>query len=288
MKTIFTIVLSVSVFCTNAQVGIGTTIPNSTLDVRGSLSLKYRSFASGTTALSTDNTLAFTGTSAATLTLPDATTCTGRSYSIKNLSTTIPTPILTIATASSQTIDGNASWLLETSKEIITVISDGTNWIIISTMGELASQPYGSVSSSVNQFVSSTTTLKLITYETNEVLNLITHSTTVNPSRIAIQVSGTYLITFSAELSGGSADVDIWLRQNGTDVPRSNSRSHLAGTDYRILTVTFIVGAVANDYFELVQSSTNTSVGLTAVVAGINPTRPAITSIIATINKISD
>ncbi|MBK8495517.1 MAG: hypothetical protein IPL50_11170 [Chitinophagaceae bacterium] len=39
-----------------AQIGIGTTTPNSTLDIR-SLSLNYRAFTSGTTATSTDNTL---------------------------------------------------------------------------------------------------------------------------------------------------------------------------------------------------------------------------------------
>lgn len=117
-----------------AQIGIGTTSPTSTLDVRGSLSLNYRSFTASTTAASTDNTLLFTGTSAATVTLPDATTCAGRVYAIKNTSTASPLPVLSIATTSSQTIDGStASWLLNDSKEILTVVSDGANWIITSS-----------------------------------------------------------------------------------------------------------------------------------------------------------
>ncbi len=117
-------------FCSIAQIGIGTTSPNSTLDIRGSLSLNYRSFSSSTTAASTDNTLIFTGTTAATLTLPNASTCTGRIYAIKNASTTNPLPVLTVATTSSQTIDASASWVLNDSKEMITVVSDGTNWNI--------------------------------------------------------------------------------------------------------------------------------------------------------------
>jgi len=149
-------------------------------------------------------------------------------------------------------------------------------------------QPYGTVSSSTSQFVSSITTAKLITYETNEILNLITHSTTENPSRIAIQSNGAYLITFSALQTGGAGDVDIWLRKNGTDVSRSNTRSHTATVDYRIVTVTFIVTGVSNDYFELIQSSTSTAIGLVSLAAGTNPTRPSIPSIILTINKISD
>lgn len=165
---------------------------------------------------------------------------------------------------------------------------NGTKWQGISALGTMGNLPYASVSSSTTQLVASTTTAQVITYETNEVLNLITHSTSVNPSRITIQVSGTYLVTLSAELSGGLADVNIWLRKNGTDVPRSNSVSHLAGTDNRAVTLTYMVTAVANDYLELVQASTNSSVGLTATGAGINPTRPVIPSILITVNKISD
>ncbi|TAL46363.1 MAG: hypothetical protein EPN92_06335, partial [Chitinophagaceae bacterium] len=115
----------------NAQVGIGTTSPNSTLDVRGSFSLNYRSFSSSTTAASTDNTLAFTGITAATLTLPDATACAGRMYAVKNASATLPTPVLTIATTSSQTIDAGATWLLDEQNEMITVVSNGTNWNVV-------------------------------------------------------------------------------------------------------------------------------------------------------------
>ncbi len=121
---------SVSAILLNAQIGIGTTSPNSTLDVRGSLSLNYRAFTAGTTASATDNTLIFTGTAAATVTLPDASTCTGRVYSIKNASATIPLPVLTIATTATQTIDAAAGWVLNDTKEMITLVSDGTNWNI--------------------------------------------------------------------------------------------------------------------------------------------------------------
>ncbi|MDX1938343.1 MAG: hypothetical protein SFU21_14575, partial [Flavihumibacter sp.] len=110
---------------TFAQVGVGTTSPNSTLDVRGSLSTNYRAFTANTSA-GTDNNLVFTGTSAATLTLPDATTITGRSYWIKNNSSNSST--LTIATTSSQTIDGVSTWSLTERYKAIKVVSNGTNW----------------------------------------------------------------------------------------------------------------------------------------------------------------
>jgi hypothetical protein len=113
----------------NAQVGIGTTTPNSTLDVRGSLSTGYRAFTTSTTAAA-DNMLAFTGTSAATLTLPDATTCPGRNYYIKNASATVPAPVLTMATTSAQTIDGLSSWTVDEPNEVVSVTSNGTNWYV--------------------------------------------------------------------------------------------------------------------------------------------------------------
>jgi len=115
----------------HAQVGIGTTSPNSTLDVRGSLSVNLRSFTASTTALSTDNSLVFTGTSAASVTLPDATGCGGRSYWIKNASTSGTTPVLTISTTSSQTIDGLSSWTLDEPYEVIRVTSNGANWYVV-------------------------------------------------------------------------------------------------------------------------------------------------------------
>ena len=128
MKKLCVLLLCVYASVTYAQIGIGTTSPTSTLDVRGSLALYSRSFTSSTTAASTDNTLLFTGTTASTVTLPDATACAGRVYSIKNASGTTPLPVLTVATTSSQTIDGSSSWLLTNSKSVLTVISDGSNW----------------------------------------------------------------------------------------------------------------------------------------------------------------
>lgn len=117
--------------CALAQLGVGTTSPNSTLDVRGSLATGYRAFTSATSATSTDNLLVFTGSSATTITLPTAIGCSGRNYVIKNASSTGPLPLLTIATSASQTIDGLSTWLLDESNETVTLISNGANWNVV-------------------------------------------------------------------------------------------------------------------------------------------------------------
>ncbi|MGF2412678.1 tail fiber domain-containing protein [Ferruginibacter sp.] len=127
-KNLTTIVASIFATFSYAQVGVGTTTPNSTLDVRGSVATNYRAFTANTSAAATDNLLVFTGSSAATVTLPTAVGCDGRSYMIKNASTTGPTPVVTIATTAAQTIDAAGSWTLTSANETITLISNGANW----------------------------------------------------------------------------------------------------------------------------------------------------------------
>jgi hypothetical protein len=115
-----------------AQVGVGTTTPNSMLDVRGSMSTGYRTFTGNTAASITDNILVFTGTTASTLTLPTAVSIAGRSYQIKNASLTGPTPVITVATTAAQTIDGLSSWTLPSLYQTVTLVSNGTNWNVVS------------------------------------------------------------------------------------------------------------------------------------------------------------
>ncbi|MGG9961347.1 beta strand repeat-containing protein [Ferruginibacter sp. SUN106] len=170
-KPIITIMALLYAAISFAQVGVGTITPNSTLDVRGSMSTNYRAFTASTTAASTDNLLVFTGTSAATVTLPTAVGCDGRSYMIKNASTTGPTPVLTIATTSAQTIDGAASWTLTSANESITLISNGANWHITTQ------RTPGTVSNDWTQDGNSLSAVKSLGTTSNHSLPFITNNT---------------------------------------------------------------------------------------------------------------
>jgi hypothetical protein len=149
--------------------------------------------------------------------------------------------------------------------------------------------PYAMISDNTSQFVESITSEALVTLNTNVLLNQITHSTLVNPSRVIIQVPGIYVITFRAQINGGSADINLWVKKNGIDVAGSSSKSSLQNAnDYRLVTVTLITSAVAHDYYEIVQASTNINVGLAALPPELDPIRPDSSSIVFTIYKISD
>ncbi len=115
-----------------AQIGVGTITPASSFDVAGSVSLSPLIVTGNTAVTSSNYNIKFTGTSASVITLPDATSCEGRIYLVKNASTTSPTPVLTINTAPGQTINGASAWLLDESNEAVRLISNGVSWEVYS------------------------------------------------------------------------------------------------------------------------------------------------------------
>ncbi|MGE8431163.1 MULTISPECIES: hypothetical protein [Chryseobacterium] len=88
----YILVLLLGSFFVNAQVGINTTSPNSTLAINGSLGAGYSQVtATNYTILPTDHYITYNGTNNATFTLPvigtGTNSYTGRIYKIKNIST---------------------------------------------------------------------------------------------------------------------------------------------------------------------------------------------------------
>ncbi len=112
---------------TNAvNVGIGTTSPGSTLTVNGGLTLKRYAASSNYTATASDYIIAATS-AGLTITLPDATSFdAGRMYIIKAEYTSGTS--ITLATTSSQTIDGSSTLPKVSQSSCIRLYSDGKNW----------------------------------------------------------------------------------------------------------------------------------------------------------------
>lgn len=148
------------------------------------------------------------------------------------------------------------------------------------------------------QSISSSTTAQIITYNTTldaVGITLVTGTGSVANSRITLPTIGDYMVTFSAECNStsGNHNLNVWMRQaaaGGTpaDVANSNSIVYLTGSVSAVMTVNFIVECTAKgDILELWMSGDSTNSQLLAVAAGSSPTRPAIPSIIVTVNKIS-
>lgn len=109
----------------NDKVGIGTASPNSKFEVNGSFATKYTATATGITLDGTHSVVNVTATGQ-TITLPTAASITGRQYTIKLTAS----GSATVATTSSQTIDGSTTYSLASQYKYVTVVSDGSNWII--------------------------------------------------------------------------------------------------------------------------------------------------------------
>lgn len=78
----------------------------------------------------TDSVVLVDGTSAFTATLPTAVGVAGKTYFIKRVDQTLANAV-TIATTSSQTIDGVTTRKLMTQYEDYMVVSDGSNWLVL-------------------------------------------------------------------------------------------------------------------------------------------------------------
>lgn len=109
----------------NPFVGVGGA-GNSVLSVFGSLSMAYTSSAVDITATVSHHTIVLTA-SGKTVTLPTAVGITGREYTIKLTAAGTGT----VATTSSQTIDGSTTYSLSAQNKYVNLQSDGANWVII-------------------------------------------------------------------------------------------------------------------------------------------------------------
>lgn len=130
-------------FSSNAQVGIGTTNPLSTFEVNGSNGQKVTTVTDNLTLDATHSiVICNNGAVAKTITLPTSVGITGRIYTIKRGEAS--TADVTIATTSSQMIDGEMDYMLMNAKESVTLISNGSDW---NAMGTYVPQfPMGEIS----------------------------------------------------------------------------------------------------------------------------------------------
>jgi hypothetical protein len=159
------------------------------------------------------------------------------------------------------------------------------------------SAPNGAFYSTATQTAANTTTAYPITFNNTSVSNGVTIAST---SRLTVEFAGRYNIQFSAQLENTTAagvDIDIWFRKNGITtgggIADSNSRFGLAprksaGDPFHLIgTVNLFLDLQALDYVELIWCTSDIGAGIKTYPAGSSPTRPAIPSVITTVNYVS-
>ena len=117
-------------------------------------------------------------------------------------------------------------------------------------------------------------------------------------SRIKVPCAGQYLVTFTLQVSNrGNAvqEFEVWAKDTGVNYPLSNTRfdvparksvsiwSHIVPA----ITGIFTVEDPTNDYLQIAWWASSLDVFLENYAAGTSPTRPAIPSVILTINFVS-
>ena len=112
-----------------------------------------------------------------------------------------------------------------------------------------------------------------------------------NLTQIKVANTGVYNIQFSAQLVNTSLDAstfDIWLSKNGNPVSNTNTTVSLEKKQSRYVAAwNFMVQLNANEYVELMWYSPQTNSEIKYVAEQSNPARPAIPSLILTVNQVS-
>lgn len=229
------------------------------------------------------------------VTMPDATVSAGR---ILRFSCTNANAIWVLTNFNgAQTMrDGFSLSYTNVGVNEVGFISDGSAWWLASKGKIRLANASWSCSTNIT-FPNVTNMVTLDTPENNNGIGIgLDNSAWFTPgvgSRIWITNQGQYMITFSAmwsKVGGGSANGDVWLRQDGVIVPRTATIFTIQNaTSTNVMTVNFIMPVTKTTYFDLVGACPDGSALMQAMPAVNSPfQRPAAPSIIVTVNKVSD
>jgi hypothetical protein len=172
-------------------------------------------------------------------------------------------------------------------------LSNGLQQLTSTRGGYRLSFPHGAFFDTTAQTAVSTTTAYVVTLNSTSFSSGVS---VVGGSKMTVDQEGIYNLQFSVQLNNSSNaphDMDIWVRQNGVDIPNSNSRFGLparkgAGNPFHTLySLNFFADMKEGDYLELAWRTDSVDASIVAYAAGTSPTRPAIPSVITTLSFVS-
>lgn len=155
--------------------------------------------------------------------------------------------------------------------------------------------PYAMLISDQDQANAGITSENLVTYNVPALQQAVEVR---SGSQIWFQYPGQYLVTFSLMFTNRGNDsqiIEVWAKDGAANYPLSNTRLDIAARksmsvwSHAVATITgiFTVDNPDNDYLAIAWWSDGADVFLEHYAAGTNPTRPAIPSVILTVNFVS-
>lgn len=112
----------------------------------------------------------------------------------------------------------------------------------------------------------------------------------VDDTKITVAKDGVYNIQFSAQVVESNASATnlwIWPRLNGVDIPQSNTKYTLQGSDTAdVIILNYVLDLNKDDYVQITWCNSTTT-SLQASLSSTNPNKPAVPSIILTVWQIN-
>ena len=179
-----------------------------------------------------------------------------------------------------------------TGAEIFPLVQGGitkqTTFTALASGSYEANSYYGSFYHTASMFITTPSALYSMSFSTTDFASGVS---VANPDKSYFTFAnpGVYDLQFSVQItktSGTKSNVYIWLRQNGIDVPNTNTDITLAGgSGDRVVAAWnfFIKTTTANETAQLMYSGTVGNVELLYATSSIGPNIP---SVIATINRV--
>ncbi|MFY7731806.1 MAG: hypothetical protein ACOVRN_19955, partial [Flavobacterium sp.] len=141
---------------------------------------------------------------------------------------------------------------------------------------------WGAFWSNATQTITNTSGTPMLVHHTDPSSNGITIQPSSNNSALLFANQGVYNIQFSAQIahpaSGSIADdVQIWFRQNGVNLPDSNTRITIDNQNsFVVASWNYMVNIQPNDTVQIMWLTTDTDIVLLAVDEPVTPNIPAV------------
>jgi hypothetical protein len=174
-----------------------------------------------------------------------------------------------------------------TSPNLTFTKGDGSTFNVNIGSGFATTASYFAAHDETDQTLDGPLTASVMTYSN---IDLSSGITLVSQSRMTVSQDGRYNIQFSAQLdktNSSNSIVYIWLKENGGDLPQTNTGVALFGgaNEAAVASWNWLINATSGSYYEIAWSATNDNAFIQYDPAP--PIGPAVPSVIVTIDQIT-